>query len=128
MTLTAGFAARNATHLDRTSVCLPSDSSRWLWVRNFFRRRLTPQPDREQTGNQQNTRNGDQCTAITPGSLPDIGDKQRSKNAGKTPGGEHQSVDRSNSFRAKIVGREGRHRTEATAITADYDKADEGKQ
>jgi hypothetical protein len=61
-------------------------------VRNFFRRRLTPQPDREQTGNQQNTHNGDQCIALTPGSLPDNGDKQRSKNAGKTPGGKHQSV------------------------------------
>src|ERR1700730_2800410 len=128
MPLTDGFAARNGTRLGRTSACLTSDSSHWLCLRDFLRRRLTSQHDREQTGNQQNTRNGDQCTAITPGSLPDIGYKQRSKNAGKTPGGEHQSIDRSNPFRTKIICGKGRHRTEATAIAADYDKADKGKQ
>ena len=69
-----------------------------------------------------------ESTAVAAAGLPHMRDEQRTKCAGEAPSSQHEAVNRPDVFGSEVVGGEGRHGAEPTAVTHQHNEADESER
>src|SRR5439155_17246225 len=81
-----------------------------------------PDDDREQNRNSHHPRDDMERSTVISGNLTHARDVERPENAGKAPRRQHQSVNRPDVFRSKIIRRERWHGAKSSAVTHENDK------
>src|SRR5207245_2147766 len=69
-----------------------------------------------------------ESTAVAAAGLPHMRDEQRTKCAGEAPCSQHKAVNRPDVFGSEVVGGEGWHGAESTAVTHQHDEAAESER
>src|SRR6266404_4028902 len=85
-----------------------------------------PDDDGQENRNRHYPRDDMERSAVISGSLTHARDVERTENAGKAPRRQHQSVDRPDVSRSKIIRRERWHGAKSSAVTHENDESDHG--